>query len=86
VDKINYNTLKVGMILKVNPCFASHEKKPYYIEVIKSTSQGFTTVIAPQSKGKTIMDHQHTFNYFDNSWDYHKGRFEITGKFISIFK
>lgn len=77
MSKINYETLKEGMILEVIPMRRSHEKKPYFVEVIQSTSQGFITKIAPKSKGKTIMDHQHTFNYLDLSWEYHKNRFEI---------
>lgn len=77
-SEINYNTLAVGMILKVYPAARSHEKEPYYVVVIDSTPKSFTTVISPQSKGKTIYDHKMCFEYFDKStWDYHKDRFEI---------
>lgn len=78
---INYNTLKVGMKLKVHPNRGSHSKTPYIVEVVESTQIGFTTKLA-SSEIELIKryngGHERYFSYSAGEWDgYHKNRFEI---------
>jgi hypothetical protein len=70
---IEPSSISVGDILKVYPASRSHVKKPYLIIVTCSCDLFFETrLLNPFESG-----HTHRFVYGDESWEYHKNRFEI---------
>jgi len=74
-DRIGYNTIKKGSILKVYPASRSHVTKPYLVVVIISTINAFTTKLVHPEEHPS--PHTFTFVYKSENWEYHKNRFEI---------
>ena len=77
-DRIGYNTIHKGCVLKVYPASRSHVTKPYLVRVVSSTISAFTTELVHPDEHPNPR--RHTFVYRGESWGYHRNRFQIIQK------
>jgi len=70
---IDPSSISAKTVLKVYPASRSHVKKPYLLIVTRSCDLFFETRLLNSFE----LGHTHRFIYGDDSWEYHKNRFEI---------
>lgn len=75
-DRIGFNTIRPGSVLKVYPSSRDHVKNPYLVLVTQSGIDSFTTeLINPFGHPDP---HSFTFVYKSEGWrTYHRFRFQI---------
>lgn len=78
-DRIGFNTIRPGSLLKVYPASRSHVKKPYLVVVTQSGIDSFTTELWDPTGHRD--PHIRTFVYKTDVWKtYHRDRFQILEK------
>lgn len=82
-DRIGFDTIQIGTILKVYPASRSHVYKPYLVKVVDSCIDGFTTELVYPMEVKNPRTHK--FIYLSGDWiDYHCDRFQIKRGMVKI--